>query len=97
MNAITYEERAKIYARAAETFGRETQTIVAIEELSELIQALCKDNRGQVQRVNLAEEIADVTIMLEQMRILYGINPIVCATMDYKVRRLAERIEEVTP
>ena len=94
MNAITYEQRAKIYAQAADTFGRDTQTIVAIEELSELIKELCKVERLDGRLGCMAEEIADVTIMLEQLRELYDVNDLVCAFMDSKVKRLAERIEQ---
>lgn len=91
---ITYEERAKIYADAADTFGRDIQTIVAIEELSELIKELCKVERLEGRLGSLAEEIADATIMLEQLRALYDVNDLVCAFMDSKVTRLAERVEQ---
>lgn len=94
MNTITYEERAKIYAHAADTFGRDTQIIVAIEEMSELIKELCKVERLDGRLDCLAEEIADVTIMLEQLRSLYDVNDLVCAFMDTKVKRLADRIEK---
>ena len=49
--------------------GKEHQTIKAIEELAELIQALAK---GDIE--NIKEEIADVRIMLEQIEYLYGIS-----------------------
>lgn len=89
MNKITYEERAKVYAQAAETFGFDTQITVAVEEMSELTKELCKMQRGEDRLEALVEEIADVTIMLEQLRILYDVNDRVCAVMDSKVERLA--------
>ena len=94
LNTITYEQRAEIYVQAADTFGRDTQAIVAIEELSELTKELCKVLRLDGRLGCLAEEIADATIMLEQLRTLYDVNELVCAFMDSKVKRLAERIEE---
>lgn len=96
MNTITYEERAKIYAQAVDTFGRNNQVTVAIEEMSELIKELCKTKRLEGRLVNLAEEIADVTIMLEQLRIMYDVNELACAFMDAKVQRLAKKIKEAT-
>lgn len=94
MNTINYEQRAEIYAQAAEVFGQETQTIVAIEEMAELQKELCKVRRLEGQLGHMAEEIADVTIMLEQLRIMYGVNELVGAYMDAKVSRLAERVEQ---
>ena len=53
----------------ADYYGKEHQTIKAIEELAELIQALAK---GDIE--NIKEEIADVRVMLEQIEYLYGIS-----------------------
>ena len=56
---------------AVKTFGAESQTMIAIEEMAELTKELCKFSRGRMNQYNIAEEIADVQIMLEQMIILY--------------------------
>ena len=53
----------------ADHYGKKHQTIKAIEELAELIQALAK---GDIE--NIKEEIADVRVMLEQIEYLYGIS-----------------------
>lgn len=53
----------------ADHYGKEHQTIKAMEELAELIQALAK---GDID--NIKEEIADVRVMLEQIEYLYGIS-----------------------
>ena len=46
------------------------------------------------QRQHIAEEIADVMVMLEQFRIYYGINiGEVGEIMNYKIKRQIERIE----
>ena len=92
MNAIDYEQRSKIYAEAAETFGCNMQIVVALEELSEVQKELCKALRGKVNTFNLAEEVADATIMLEQIRQMFNINEQVCGYMDEKVLRLQNRI-----
>lgn len=41
----------------------------------------------------IAEETADVTIMLEQLRIIFNMNDQVCDQMDSKVMRLADRLK----
>lgn len=92
MNKITYEERAKVYTAAADTFGATTQLIVALEELSEVQKEICKALRGKCDLCHLAEEVADATIMLEQVRQLFRINDLTCQYMDHKVARLQDDI-----
>ena len=92
MNKFTYEERAKVYEATASAYGTEAQTIVAIEELSELAKEVCKWLRGNQNYDHMAEEIADVTIMLEQLRLMFGLNDEVCNYMDSKIERLKGRI-----
>ena len=94
MNKIPHEERARVYADALDTFGTATQLIVALEELSEAQKEICKALRGKLNPEHLAEEVADATIMLEQVRQLFGINEPVCEMMDSKITRLQQRIEE---
>lgn len=66
--------------------------VVAIEELSEVQKELCKVYRGKGDMEHLAEEIADATIMLEQMRYFFGLNDMVCRKMDAKVQRLDDNL-----
>lgn len=93
MNKINYEERAKVYNDALATFGATTQLVVALEELSEVQKEICKALRGEIHPAALAEEVADASIVLEQVRQIFRINPWVCNFMDAKVRRLRERID----
>jgi len=70
----------------ANHYGRQAQTLKCIEEMAELTQALLKNT-------NIAEEIADVEIMLEQIKYLYFIdNEEVGKIKDYKINRTLERI-----
>ena len=94
MNKINYEERAKVYDEALVAFGMTTQLTVAIEELSECQKEICKVLRGNADASHLAEEIADATIVLEQVRRIFGINAMVCQAMDQKIERLQGRIED---
>ena len=92
MNKISYPDRCKTYTNAMFAFGERNQLIVAIEELSECQKEICKILRGGENFPHLAEEIADATIMLEQLRLIFNINDQVCECMDAKVRRLEERL-----
>lgn len=87
---IPYEERKKVYLEAIERFGSELQIIVAIEEMAELQKEICKSFRGKANLENIAEEIADSTIMLEQLRLIFDVNAEVIDEMDAKVTRLAK-------
>lgn len=93
MNKIPYEERAKVYTNALVSYGRESQMVVALEELSECQKEICKFLRGSGNADHLAEEIADATICLEQMRLFFTLNDMVCQKMDEKVKRLDDRLK----
>jgi hypothetical protein len=53
-----------IHERLLAKFGEDNQKLKTIEEMAELIQAIIKGT-------NVDEEMADVQIMLDQMKILY--------------------------
>lgn len=90
----TGSEGDEICRAALETFGKDLQVKMAIEEMSELTKELCKNGRGQENTTHIAEEIADVEIMLRQMVMLYGCAESVETFRRYKLERLAERIKE---
>ena len=93
MNKIPYEDRVKTYTNAMITNGVAIQEIVALEELSEAQKEICKFLRGEGSIDHLAEEVADATIMLEQIRLIYGINDLVCEKMDEKIERLDKKLK----
>jgi len=92
MNQIGYEERVVIYEKAQARYGLRAQALKALEELGEVAVELARVQNGLGSMEALAEEIADATIMLEQMRLLYDINEQVCRQMDAKVLRLAGKL-----
>lgn len=88
-------------AKAIETYGKDMQLNVAIEEFSELIKEICKNKRGADNRDNIIEEMADCYIMLKQLEIIFDIEYPEIAEMKYikkeRLRlRLAERSENGT-
>ena len=95
MNKIPYEQRAQVYTNALICFGETIQMVMALEEMSEVQKEICKKMRGYANDEHLAEEIADATIMLEQMRLFFGLNDLVCEKMDEKVKRLDELLKKI--
>lgn len=91
--------RRAVYEDALNTWGAEAQTKMLFEEIGELMQAVCK--AGQVknweQRTkvwhNIAEEIADVSIMLGQMAVLFDVEDSVEKCKREKTARLMKRLE----
>ena len=68
---------------------------MAIEERSELTKEICKDFRGKLDREHLIEEMADVTITIDQMMLMYKISRFEIEQMRIKkMERLKERLEK---
>ena len=95
-----------IYWSAIETFGYDLQIAVAIEEMAELTKELCKAQRvtfagrgglgdGLIDNYDeIAEEIADVQIALEEMMLLFGVEAEAQGARKRKLERLEMRIEK---
>lgn len=89
---------------AIRLFGGNAQIDVAVEEMAELTQALVKAKRYATDkefdrfRANVIEEIADVEIMLEQLRIIFGSHEKeIDDVKTFKLKRLADRLKEMIP
>ena len=93
-NKIKKVDYTLLYKKALLVFGSNHQQVVALEELSELQKEITKLMRGQGGYMNLAEEIADVEIVIEQLKILYGVKPNVEQYKIFKNQRLLELINE---
>ena len=75
MDAWPADLRDKLYRRALAKWGEGVQMLMVVEEMSELTKAILKTarNGNPLQLiVDLMEEAADVEIMLEQMRVIFG-------------------------
>ena len=62
----------EIYEQAVKHYGKLNQIVKAMEECGELIRALARWAEGEPVIGNVCEEIADVEIMLEQVKIILG-------------------------
>lgn len=86
---------SQILRDALAVYGGKNQKIVAIEELAELQKELCKTLRLAGNCSHLAEEIADVQIMLEQMIMLYDCRADVVRWRREKLEQLKNRMAAV--
>lgn len=67
-------------------------TIITIEELAELQQALTKALRGKLNSDNILEEVCDVELSLIIIKKIYNITPKKLNKAKYiKLKRLIER------
>lgn len=86
--------REQVLRKAIGVWGVPMQEDICIEEMSELTKAIIKNRRNQDMAAsgrlnNIREEIADVQIMLDQMRLIYGDTK---AMEETKLERLAKRL-----
>ncbi len=93
MDLDTANDTQHIYEAALNKYGKENQTRMMFEEMAELQKELCKEARGEDNTDAIAEEIADVKIMLEQMTILHNCKDMVEMQMKRKLQRLKKRLE----
>lgn len=85
-----------VVAEIAEHFGYEQQKNMLIEEQAELIQALNKFDRKRTEEAfnNIIEEIADVELMIDQVKYLLDISQDAIEEIkEDKIRRTKERIK----
>ena len=86
------DNQESVYVKLIEKY-KDKQLIVAIEELSELQKELCKTLRGNINKENIIEELADVYIMLDQIKIYFSITSNEAEEMiDKKIERTKERL-----
>ena len=79
-----------IYQAAITEWGNDAQIDVAIEEMAELTTALLHHKRGR--EANVAEEIADVRIMIAQLELIFKNGDEVEKIKKEKIDRLARRL-----
>lgn len=75
-------------------FGPTHQVEKAIEEMSELTKELIKHKHGAENFDEIAEEMGDVEITLEQLRMIFDNDRIVDASKQEKLRKLRHKIFE---
>ena len=90
--------------KIADHYGLNAQLNVATEELAELIQAIARFRRVEendmpeltIRKNLVAEEMADVEVMLAQIKYLMEIDERVEAIAKYKIDRQIKRMKKET-
>ena len=81
-----------ILKQAIAHYGDKMQLTVAMEEMAELQKELSKAIRGNPDYSHIAEEIADVEIMVEQLKIIFDCKFQVSSWKHTKLERLRNKI-----
>lgn len=85
-------DEREVIIKAIEKWGWQIQTVVCMEECSELIKECSKMLRGKGNKNHLIEEMADVYICLEMLEKMYRISAIdIDAVIVDKIERLKKR------
>lgn len=87
-------ERISLFSKALEKWGVPAQQKMLMEEVGELFSAIGKFDRMRVEAKDVITELADVSIMVEQMATLFGYGAFE-KEREYKLNRLKERLEKV--
>jgi NTP pyrophosphatase (non-canonical NTP hydrolase) len=77
----------ELYQATLQKWGKEAQYDQAVEECAELIASLKHLRRGRVDEDAVAEELADVYLMVGQLIYMFG-EERVAAAVERKVGRL---------
>lgn len=93
--ACTFRTDEDIYLDAINVWGAQSRITKLFEEMAELTAAVCHHMEGRDTVEHIAEEIADVRIMLEQVEFLYQVKPMADKIREEKLDRLDRTIAEV--
>lgn len=81
------------YEKAVEHFGKVPQMVKAIEEMGELSTEIARNIIGvYLDDEKMIDEVADVTIMMKQLAIIFG-EKAVEDRIEFKLTRLKGRME----
>lgn len=81
----------EIIDKAIDRYGITHQIIVAIEEMSELTKELTKCLRKNGNIDHLIEELADVYIVLEEIKEIFNVP---CDALEGKMREKLDRLNK---
>lgn len=73
------EENVELYRRTLKKWGEQAQFDQVIEECAELTTALLHYRRDKADASTVIDEMADVILMLGQLRWMFGVAEVECA------------------
>ena len=84
----------KTYRAVMKKYGADHQINKLHEEMAELTVAISHYREGRDSVFHIAEEIADVRHLLEQMEYLFDCEEVAELWLNYKKKRLKELLED---
>ena len=85
-------KRNDLYVLAIGKYGTTAQQLKLLEEMSELSKEIIKGLLDEVDRSNLIDEVSDVEIVLEQLKLMHSIGEDVRRRKKWKKKRLEKRL-----
>lgn len=96
MNTESFDIDFVLLEECIRIYGKRSQVDMAIEEMSELTKALLKERRipdKYLTADHIAEEMADVIIMLEQLMMIFDNVEKIQEQITYKLERQRKRLK----
>lgn len=94
MPSWRFVKNKNLLKRALSAFGPEAQLDQCQEECAELIVAINHYRRNRIPVTDLAEEMADVELLIEQLLMVLDIEPAIYRLIQTKkMRKLEERLQ----
>jgi NTP pyrophosphatase (non-canonical NTP hydrolase) len=95
---LCYDNSMKkdLFKQCYDLWGENSQLNQTIEECSELIKAITKWNRGIGTKEQMAEEVADVELMCQELRFILG-DKLVNKYRRAKIKHVKELLDEGNP
>ena len=91
------DEQKAICHKIADHYGKNHQMLKAVEEMAELTQAIMKLKNGDISYHDYLKELADVTIMIGQLRYINyksGNHGLLGTYINEKLERQLKRMED---
>lgn len=89
------QENEVLLHKAIEKWGKHSQLLMVLEEMSELQKEILKNiNRHADNVEDIIDETADVEIMLAQLKYIYNIHHQVETRIPFKLQKVKRRLEE---
>lgn len=86
-------DRSPIYRATLKKWGEKAQYEQMVEECAELITALKHYERGKIERREIIDELADVTLMVGQLTWMFGEGE-VSAAIERKLKKLEALLKD---
>ena len=90
---MTEQERIELYRKAIDVWGVPAQVMMVMEETGEMLNAMAKYDRGRASEDDVITELVDVSILMEQMAVVFGMDKFK-NEKERKLLRLKERLDK---